>query len=556
MSVGAVLAVLFVIASVPVPAAAAPPTCDGLPATIARTGADDVIVGTSGGDVIYAGGGNDVVNGGGGADRICGGGGKDELSGDGGNDRLFGGDGKDRLYGNAGRDFFDGGTGTDRCSDDVGEDVVACEKPFTRVYVSALSGNDANPGNASAPLSTIGAAQALVAASAFPVEVIIGEGTYPEKVTLAEGVSLLGGYACTVLPCSWTRDPGNHVSTIVDQDFEGVLAGLSITRQTRLDGFTIEGLDGTPTSFGTALTINGGSPSVTGNRVLGGDVTGTRTSYGVFGASSASPGPLIQRNAALAGDSPTGQSWAVALFATAAEVDSNRINIDQANVGTCGSTTQWCGGILALSMSISGTITNNVVFGLKGPRSAAVRVGEGETPPPAALAVNANYLDGGGMTPLTAGSKSAAISLAKAACESCGFNTIVGRLRNNALYGGINETRYGVVEDAIPTRNIHFEVLDHNDLYFMPASGHIDVLWRRWDGMTATDYTSLTVIENNFTSATANISADCLFDPTFHLGGGSPCIDAGTSTEAPAADFEGDTRPQGNAVDIGPDEAG
>jgi len=35
---------------------------------------------------------------------------------------------------------------------------------------------------------------------------------------------------------------------------------------------------------------------------------------------------------------------------------------------------------------------------------------------------------------------------------------------------------------------------------------------------------------------------------------GSPCIDAGTSVEAPARDFEGEVRPQGSAADVGPDE--
>ncbi|HYR95785.1 MAG TPA: choice-of-anchor Q domain-containing protein, partial [Candidatus Binatus sp.] len=55
--------------------------------------------------------------------------------------------------------------------------------------------------------------------------------------------------------------------------------------------------------------------------------------------------------------------------------------------------------------------------------------------------------------------------------------------------------------------------------------------------------------------ANANFSADPLLDATFHLGAGSPCIDAGTTTEAPANDIDGDARPRGAGIDVGPDEA-
>jgi hypothetical protein len=40
----------------------------------------------------------------------------------------------------------------------------------------------------------------------------------------------------------------------------------------------------------------------------------------------------------------------------------------------------------------------------------------------------------------------------------------------------------------------------------------------------------------------------------YHLGAGSPAVDAGTATGAPIVDFEGDPRPQGTAPDIGADE--
>ena len=48
-----------------------------------------------------------------------------------------------------------------------------------------------------------------------------------------------------------------------------------------------------------------------------------------------------------------------------------------------------------------------------------------------------------------------------------------------------------------------------------------------------------------------------MLDPAggdFHLPFGSPCVDAGTSEGAPAADIEGIARPQGAGVDIGAHE--
>lgn len=55
-----------------------------------------------------------------------------------------------------------------------------------------------------------------------------------------------------------------------------------------------------------------------------------------------------------------------------------------------------------------------------------------------------------------------------------------------------------------------------------------------------------------------NINDDPIFvDPQsgdFHLSAGTACIDAGTSSGAPAYDIDGDSRPQGEGYDIGSDE--
>ncbi|NIV33017.1 MAG: hypothetical protein GWN58_27310, partial [Anaerolineae bacterium] len=81
-----------------------------------------------------------------------------------------------------------------------------------------------------------------------------------------------------------------------------------------------------------------------------------------------------------------------------------------------------------------------------------------------------------------------------------------------------------------------------------PLCSHND-LWENASG----DYSGCT-------PGITDIAADPLLrDPAagdFHLEFGSPCIDAGTAANAPAADFEGIARPQGGGVDIGAHEHG
>ncbi len=54
--------------------------------------------------------------------------------------------------------------------------------------------------------------------------------------------------------------------------------------------------------------------------------------------------------------------------------------------------------------------------------------------------------------------------------------------------------------------------------------------------------------------ASGNQVVDCGVNGTFHIGGGSACLDSGTMTSCPRADFEGTVRPQGLTCDIGCDE--
>lgn len=113
------------LAAISSPAGAqAPPTCDGLTATIWGDDGNNRIIGTSGRDVIHGLGGRDRIFGGGGRDVICGGDGADLIRGEKGADTLFGNDGKDRIVGGQGIDYIEGGRGNDRINGGFADDVI------------------------------------------------------------------------------------------------------------------------------------------------------------------------------------------------------------------------------------------------------------------------------------------------------------------------------------------------------------------------------------------------------------------------------------------------
>ena len=81
-----------------------------------------------------------------------------------------------------------------------------------------------------------------------------------------------------------------------------------------------------------------------------------------------------------------------------------------------------------------------------------------------------------------------------------------------------------------------------------------DEIWNEpWRGPTVT-YSN---IEGGY-SGTGNIDEDPDFinpeENDFHIASFSPCIDTGTSEDAPLEDFEGDNRPWGEGFDMGADE--
>jgi hypothetical protein len=487
-------------------------------------------------------------------------------------------------------------------------------------FVSGAVGIDVNPGTKDKPLKTIlqGITNAVRLGGGLAVYVAAGH--YPEQVTLVEGVDVLGGFACSALPCTWARDRiVNDTAILVPTTaLAGVVAPVSVTSKTRLDGFRVMGASGTPAGYpgSCALTLQGSTPTITNNRIFGGTVTtgtpgsvrsqgvcvsgpsntpqgaiftdntitggaATDVSAGVLvdtkavvvlrqntvkaGAArtsdaimmwSSGPGTLIENNDVFAGDSTGGTSWGI-VVAALATIDKNRVNVDPAQTGKCTSPTDWCGGIA--SYSATSTIANNVVFGVPSTKSAGFLLAEMEVAA-GVVVLNGNYLDGGGSpNPGTSvPSVSAAVALKIGLCNTCGLNGLFGRVRNNVLAGGNGSARFGLYEDSVAGKTEHPEALQNND-FFLRVMTPMDGLYRAWDGSTGTNLTAIAQVNALTTTpgVAANFAADPLVDAKFHLSVNprSPCIDAATKVEAPPLDMDGDQRPKGVAFDVGPDEA-
>jgi hypothetical protein len=263
-------------------------------------------------------------------------------------------------------------------------------------------------------------------------------------------------------------------------------------------------------------------------------------------------GTLVHDNDIDAGDGGIGGGGGAFAIAVGgiATIDGNRINMG-GSVGSCSGQSRWCGGIE--SESSTTVITNNVVRGISSSRSAGVYLAEAEQPV-GEVVLNGNTIDGGGGPGVAGPAISGALVFRSAYPMS--VNAIVGRIRNNVLLGGSSTNRYGVYEDDMPApKTCKPDVFEYNDIFFPPQGGTTDVAYRDWNGNAGTNHLTVADADMSLPYASNDLDADPQLDATYHLMAGSPMIDAGTATEAPATDIDGDARPNGGGIDIGADES-
>jgi len=458
-------------------------------------------------------------------------------------------------------------------------------------------GNNANPGTQASPVASIGQGIANAMTIGGGVDVYVSVGTYAENVQMVEGITLWGGYEST----GWTRDPTANVTRISATTNSGVYFRHGISNATVIDGFVILARMGG--SGSSAVTIaDGSSPVVRNNIIRGRSTSGSSYGVNINAANRVSGGtPLIDNNDIFLGAAGRGWgggngAWGVRSRRTAVTARNNRVTLVNADivqrgievfnspagtliegnvvrgsgnadvafgvraassaadildndidVGRCGS---FCIGIEVGGNATTVNILNNIVFGGGGGDNANVGLSLAfEALPSTApdILVENNFLSGG-----SGGSgASAGVSLG----ERPAAPLIVGRFRNNVIYSGTSLFRYAVFEND---PNIDPELLENNALHLeirgATAAGAL------YFDERSTPLTTAAMV-NAMAMSSGNIDDDCsVVDPTvggdLHLGAGSICVDAGSSTEAPATDFEGQGRPMGAGIDIGPDEAG
>lgn len=466
------------------------------------------------------------------------------------------------------------------------------------------TGVDTNPGTQAMPVATIGQGMTNAATIGGGTDVFVAAGTYNEDITMVEGTTLFGGYEAS----GWTRDPAANTTTIDATTAAGVVFPSGITRATAIDGFTVLGASGGGTA--TSITImDGASPTVSNNIVMGASAGGASIGIEVNPADNANTGtPLIENNEIRIGTSAGGwgadrggygirsrqtvleilgnsiffadddtiqQAIQLATSPPTSTIDGNTIRgtgtadfpfgiriggsnvIVSNNDVAVGDSFQGGRGIATAGEGITQRIENNIVFGGNGPQRTIAFAVEYEVmipSPPPDLTVHSNFFHGGSGSGTTVG-------IEFGECPSSAFQ--VGRFFNNIVHSGEGDIRYAVAE-VHP--NIDPVAFENNALYRAPGgtSGGI----YRDEGLPSalmcvpagSGSDVMLGAVNGLTGYAMNLEDDCSLaspvpDGDFHLGSGSVCVDAGSATDAPTNDYEGDARPSGSAPDIGVDES-
>jgi len=199
-------------------------------------------------------------------------------------------------------------------------------QPGCVVYVSK-SGNDNNSGTSWAE-AKLTVQAGINAAAPSQCEVWVAEGVYNERITLANGVAVYGGFAGD----ETVREQRDWAANLTVLDGAG-LSGSGVTASslsstgTRIDGFTIRG--GSATAGG-GVHCNSASPAIVHNTI-------TANSATVYGAGICcySSSPIISSNVITEN---WGSHYGGGVFCDAS-CPTISDNVLQANHGSAGSST-------------------------------------------------------------------------------------------------------------------------------------------------------------------------------------------------------------------------
>lgn len=467
-------------------------------------------------------------------------------------------------------------------------------------YVSSLIGSDDNPGTQAEPVETIGKAIENAESIGGEQTVFVGEGQYFAAVTMANEISVTGGYCCDTNECEWTQNIGSCESVLDVDTVPAVHFGTTVTKDTSLSGFTIPGtsLGGVPSELHATVLVEGAG-TIDFNTIQGPDVACSEFECVTAGvAVVGDDGSSLDFNTITGGTSTAAASTAVLVTAGASlknndlfggtgqrvkalvvRLDSNVNAIVSGNIitsGTCqgsdpvvygaelvndqagtgriefarnevnvthtaGNCSNCVDGFPCSGVAVFGArdidVKSNIVAGIRDVDLGAAVTIFGLGTGVGVLEINGNTL----IAPEGAGTAHAAV----ATWAEGGASVSRGVLRNNILLGA-----YGIYEASGPGTQVTPETVEHNA--FDPSS---DGAWRRWDGSSETLEVNSDAV-NALGFGDGNIDDDCALDVLLRLTESSDCIDAGVNTNVPPLDIDGEQRPQNDTMDIGADERG
>lgn len=435
------------------------------------------------------------------------------------------------------------------------------------LYVDAASaGGDGSKGSPFALLS-----EAVAAVGAGANETIhVAAGTYDDNVGTGEdeygkgaSYTFLGGYSAGFAD----RDPAKNATVVQAADPARPVFWFFNAKSVTIDGFTIQGGK-------SGVVLDGWSDSIVGV-VRGCRVTGN----GHFTGSNYDDGTLENGggirieapDATVAGclvENNHGAGFGGGIYVGASDkplakalVDHNVVRGNVAHGG------QAHGG--GIWVSSSGTVRGNVITDNEvdnpnngGPGGGLIVVSKGiEVLVEQNLVANNHALSGGGGIFVDEEATATLVNnvVVKNRADKTGSGVDVdgassapsfAHLRNNTI--AFNGTGANPQGEGLFVRGLS-QVDSKNDLFFSNDG----------DDLFVEDGSQLQIESSSFTAADTtgivegpgNLSVDPGFsDPDMldlHVAPASPAVDVGTSTDAPATDFDCIPRPQGAGVDIG-----
>ncbi len=387
-------------------------------------------------------------------------------------------------------------------------------------YVST-TGSNSNPGTSAAPWKTLQFAADSVRAGDT---VVVRAGDYAGFQLTASGTASA--------PITFQADPGARVTTRNPSTSDGInLEGASYAV---IQGFTV------------VNQPRAGIRVVTDNHVtIRGNTCDSNTVWGIFTAFS--DDVLIEGNTA----SHSAQQHGIYVSNSGDRpvVRNNTVfGNNQAGIHMNGDISNGGDGIISNALVEGNVIYSNGAGGASGINCDGVQNSTFRNNliyDEHANGISLYQIDGGGPSTNNVVENN---TILIASDGRWGLNITDGAtgtaVRNNVLYN--NGSTRGSIEVSADSRS--GLVSDYNAVMnrFSTDGGNTVQTLAQWRTATGQD-------AHSFTTTPAALFANPAGND-YHLKAGSPAIDTGTPTGAPATDFEGDPRPLGKGYDIGADE--